>query len=85
MYLSLTIAVGFIVKLRGLPRRTGTPDAAHFPCLGCVPQAASQQDLQAIAAFPGGPYSIDAILFMVRRPNSKVQWSVRNTTTQQIS
>jgi hypothetical protein len=36
----------------------GTPDAAHFPCLGCVPQAASQQDLPAIVPFQDNHYSI---------------------------
>jgi len=25
----------------------GTPDAAHFPCLGCLPQAGLRMDLFA--------------------------------------
>jgi hypothetical protein len=73
MYLSLTFAVDFIVKLRGLPRQTGTPDAAHFPCLACGPQAASRRDLQAVVPFAANLYSITVISFMVQRANSNVQ------------
>jgi hypothetical protein len=56
MYLWLTFAARFIVKSREFPRRMGTSDAAHFPCLGCVPQAASHQDFSANVLSPGNLY-----------------------------
>jgi hypothetical protein len=51
----------------------GTPDAAHFPCLACEPQAASRRDLQAVVPFPANLYSITVISFVVQRANSDVQ------------